>query len=202
MSFLLIVGEDDLCCALGERMAAYSLSGWNLKATSIAVGGVTKLKAKLPRYVQQSRYVQPVFCIADTDGKCPIECLKDLYSDDLGDRMILRLAETEAESWVLADREGFADAFCVSTARVPVDVDSLADPKQVVLTLAAKSKARRIRDEVVSVSDRNKRGSGYNLHLCSFVRTSWNVEVARSTSSSLDRACAALEALRARVNAA
>ena len=43
MTQILVVGEDALCCALGERLVAACLPGWKLAQTSIDTKGVTKL---------------------------------------------------------------------------------------------------------------------------------------------------------------
>lgn len=68
MPRLLVIGEDLLCCALGERIVEQCLPGWTLASPPINTGGITKLRVALPRYAMQARHVQPVFCLADTDG--------------------------------------------------------------------------------------------------------------------------------------
>ena len=70
MKRILVVGEDALCCALGEKLVAAALPGWSLAGPAIDTKGVTKLIPALPRYSEQAQFVQPVLCIADTDGQC------------------------------------------------------------------------------------------------------------------------------------
>jgi hypothetical protein len=109
------------------------------------------------------------------------------------DTFFLRLAVPESESWVLADRERAASFFGVSIAQIAAQPEALPDPKREVLRLARKSSVRRVREEVVSQVDINKQGSGYNVHLCDFVRSAWRVNRAAERSPSLARAVRKLE---------
>lgn len=196
MRRVLVVGEDALCCALGERLVSTCLQGWQLAQTPIDTKGVTKLAAALPRYLEQARHVQPVLCIADTDGRCVAELLSQwLPRPDA--RLVLRLAVREAESWVLADREGFAETLAVPLNKLPQAPDEESDPKRLILTLVRRSKKRLLRQEMVSPDDPSKPGSGYNLHLCAFVHQHWNARHAAQRSPSLARALRRLETLGA-----
>lgn len=192
---LLVVGEDRLCCTLAERIATHALPRWTLSLPPIDTGGVTKLRTALPRYAEQARHVQPVFCLADTDGLCAVEWLRQWRPARMPHALILRLAVNEAESWVLADRNEFTRHMRVPAGKIPLGVDQLPDPKALVLQLVGKSKSRLFRTEMVSATDPLKQGTGYNLHLCDFVRKHWNADRARELSPSLDRAIRSLQAL-------
>jgi hypothetical protein len=194
MSRILVVGEDALCCALGERLVAACLPGWQLAQTSIDTKGVTKLQPSLPRYLDLARNLHPVLCIADTDGQCAVEWL-GRWLPQAHDSLVMRLAITEAESWVLADRQGFAQTLEVPLNKLPQCPDEESDPKRLILTLVKKSKIRLFRDEVVSSNDPSKPGTGYNLHLGAFVRSRWNARRAAQHSPSLARAVNRLERL-------
>lgn len=185
---MLVVGEDDLSCALGQQLLAQVLPEWTLSRAPINTGGVTKLIPKLRSYLEQSIHIQPVLCIADTDQVCPIQWLKDWLPVGAPDTFFLRLAVPESESWVLADRQGASEFFKVSTAQIPADPELLRDPKREVLRLAKRSKVRLLREEMVSTADVHKQGSGYNIHLSAFVRANWQARRASARSSSLNRA--------------
>lgn len=195
MPTVLVVGEDAPCCAFGERLVLDCLPGWQKPLPSIDTRGVTKLRAALPRYCDQARYVQPVVCIADSDGQCPVALLRDWLPHGVPDRFILRLAVSEAESWAMADAVAFADAYQVPANKIPSSQDEASDPKAVLLSLAKRSKSRAIRDEVVSSTDLSKPGTGYNLHLCRFIRQYWRPLEAVARSPSLQRAVAKLNSL-------
>lgn len=192
---MLVVGEDALCCVLGERLIAATLPTWRLAGPSIDKKGVTKLVPDLCRYVDQARHVQPVLCIADTDGRCALELLNSWRPNHAPESFVLRLAVVEAESWLLADRQGFAAAFQVPVNKLPHTSDDIDDPKRLVLSLVARSKKRLFRNEVVSRNGPSKPGTGYNVHLCAFVRTRWSALRARQASRSLDRALNRLQTL-------
>lgn len=194
MKQVLIVGEDSLSCALGERLVDSVMPGWSLATPTINTKGVTKLMARIPRYIKQARYVQPVVCVADTDGQCVKCMLAKCGLASPPDTFHLRLAVTEAESWVLADRNCFARHFGVSLNKIPPYVDNIQDPKSLLLTLVAKSSVKLYRNEMVSPQDPTRPGSGYNLHLCAFVRDAWSAQRARTASSSLKRSLARLDA--------
>lgn len=197
MSSLVLVGEDDLCCALGERLIEQALPGWTLAVEPINKRGVTKLKADLPRYMQQALHVRPVLCVADTDGGCAVTLRRQWLPAATPQNFLLRLAVTESEAWAMADRSAFASALGVSVASVPRNPETLPDAKREVLRLAARSSKRRVREEMLSLQDLSKPGTGYNKHLCAFVRQGWRAAVARDASESLNRALLALERLSA-----
>lgn len=158
--------------------------------------GVTRLISALPRYCAQAMHVRPVVCIADSDGRCVVDLLRTWLPRGMPENFVLRLAVAEAESWVLADHEGFSSAFSVPANALPRQPDDEPDPKAIVLTLAHRSRVRGIREEVVSQIDRNRQGSGYNQHLRAFVAQSWDVGRAAQRSPSLARAVQRLQAWR------
>ncbi len=187
MKRLLVVGEDELSCSLGQQLVTQVLPAWTLSRDPINKRGVTKLIPELHRFVEQARF-QPVLCIADTDRMCPVQWLKKWSPKVMHQHFFLRLAVPEAESWVLADRQGVSEYFKISAAQIKADPEQLDDPKREVLRLAMKSKVRRLREEMVSTTDITKTGSGYNVHLSALVRQSWQAMRASERSSSLERA--------------
>ena len=197
MNSILVIGEDSLCCALGERLVKTFLpNSWKI-THNIDTGGVTVLWEKIKKYHEVAQNLYPVLCIADTDNECVRNILHDHLPQPCNAQFLFRLAVTEAESWLLADQKGFAQAFSVSLDKLPRKPDSEPDPKFLILTLAVKSKNRAVRTEIVKKEGgRLKRGPGYNMNLCSFVRKNWDVHVAAQNSPSLARAIRRLKTLR------
>lgn len=187
MSLIVVVGEDALCCVLGERLVRECLPRWQLAGRPIDTGGVSRLRASLPRYANVAQHLHPVLCVADTDGRCAAELVR-AWLPESAQRLVLRLAVPEAESWTMADSEGFATALGVPPGKVPREPDRVNDAKAEVLGLARRSRIRAIRSEVVSALDPERPGSGYNLHLCRFVREAWRMPAAVERSPSLRRA--------------
>ncbi len=197
MKSILIIGEDALCCQLAQRLVTCYLPDWSLAGPPIDKRGITKLLPHLNRFAEQARYVQPVFCLSDTDGRCALEMLHNHMPAQAPQEFLWRLAVVEAESWVLADRNAFAEFFRVPMNRIPQQSDAISDPKRLILDLMRQSKERRYREEMVSQHDPTKTGTGYNQHLCSFIRDNWRPEAAKEGSGSLRRAIAALLRLSA-----
>lgn len=196
MDQMYVIGEDAVSCALGACLVTKVL-GMRLAQPAIDTGGVTKLQSNLHRYFGLAN-LAPVLCIADTDGGCAVQLLQRWLPAKPPSGFFLRLAIPEAESWLLADREGMSIFFGVAQAKVPPRPDALIDPKREVLKIALRSKRRIFRQEMVSPSDQTKQGAGYNLHLCDFVARHWDPERSLPNSPSLARAVQRLEHLRQR----
>lgn len=188
MKQILVIGEDQLTCALGEQLVSELLPGWALPLPPINKKGITKLIPEIPRFVQQAKHMQPVLCIADTDGKCPKEQISAWLPHSVPKSFLFRLAVAEAESWLIADRRALSDYFGIPEKHVSKTPDEEIDPKRHLLSLARKSTNRVLRLEVVSQTDSSKQGSGYNPHLCHFVKMHWLAKRAADNSPSLARA--------------
>ena len=201
MSCIRIVGEDALCCALGERLVTQVLPDWQLSGQSINTHGISKLVPNLTRYAQQAKHVQPVLCIADTDHQCPVELIQAWVPQGAPGRFVVRLAVSEAESWVLADREGAAEFFGIAMKHVPAQPEAEPDAKRSVLKLARMSTKRQLRQEMVSPSNIDRPGSGYVIHLCSLVMAMWRSDRAAERSGSLQRAIHRISALNGEAQA-
>lgn len=193
MKRILVVGEDPLTCALGEQLVRELLPSWIMPTAPINKKGITKLVPEFPRFIEQAKYVQPVLCIADSDGKCVKELLANWLPKALPNEFCLRLAVTEAESWLIADRKPMADFFGIPEKIVSKTPDEEPDAKRHLLNLARKSKTRDLRLEMISQSDGNKQGNGYNPHPCRFVKTYWSAQRAAQYSPSLARALLRVE---------
>lgn len=188
---LTLVGEDALCCQLGVSLVAHALPGWRISPLPIEKGGVTRLVADLPRLSQAARHGLPVLCIADSDRDCPVEWMKRwLVVRDRHERFLLRLAVTEAESWLLADHAAMKARFRTPLHQLPQAPDDLVDPKAALLHLVQRHAPAAIRREMVSLDRAGQplRASGYAVHLKEFTASAWQPERAAGRSPSLRRA--------------
>lgn len=168
-------------------MVQQALPGWSLARPPVNTGGITKFLRALGRYAQQAQHVQPVLCVADTDRRCAFHLRNQWMPVNSTPDFLLRFAVSEAESWLLADREAIALFFGIAEANIPRNPDSLNDPKLEILRLARRSSGL-LRREMISPLDLQKPGSGYNVHLQQFARENWRPAVARFHSDSLNRA--------------
>jgi len=112
--------------------------------------------------------------------------------------MYLRAAVRAVESWLMADAERFADFIGVSRSLMPRDPEGLADPKQAVIGLAARSRWREVREDLVP-----RQGSGrsegelYVSRMIGFVREHWRSRVAAQAADSLGRCLQRLDGMAA-----
>ena len=171
------------------------MDGWVMAQAPINSNGITKLLPAVPRYLQQSKFVQPVLCVADVDNNCAKQVVQSLFPNGCPDTFLFRLAVREAESWVMADRDGLAHFLSVPKAKVPHRPDELENAKRELLKLARSSRNKLIRQDMISPSNSYRSGSGYNVQLRNFVVGSWEVGRAAQNSPSLSRAVARLQSL-------
>ncbi|MDH0897681.1 MULTISPECIES: hypothetical protein [unclassified Pseudomonas] len=194
MSQMYVIGEDALSCALGTRLVT-ALMGWSLAQPAVNTKGGTYLIKAMPRYTGLA-HIHPVLCLMDTDRGCAVELRQKWLPATAPSNFLLRLAVTESESWMMADREALAAFFDVAVRLIPDNPDEEADAKRTVLNLARRSRHRRIRQEVVSPLDASKPGTGYNVHLCEFINLHWHPQQAAQCSPSLARAIQRLTELK------
>lgn len=196
MKQLVLVGEDSLCCALGARLMAHALPDWTLALEPLDTQGVTKLIRQLDRYVKVAKHGPAVLCVADTDGKCPVEWLAKWLPKRVPDRFVMRLAVTEAEAWLLADHQGMQGHFGIPAGKLPREPDECLDPKADLLRLLWRHAPRELKQDMVQGQVNPLRcGTGYNVNLRSFVAQRWNPEHAAQRSASLQRAVSRIRQL-------
>lgn len=133
----------------------------------------------------------PVLVLVDLDRPepCPADLIRHLLPIPHAPRLLFRVAVMEIESWVMADRKRFAGFLGVAEDLVPVDPDAEAQPKELIVSLAKKSKLKEIRNDLVpATGDTRIVGPAYNPLLTAFVETTWRLGAAASISPSLHKA--------------
>ncbi len=147
-------------------------------------------------YNEGARYGGLWFVLVDLD-RSP-ECAPELVAEALpepADSMCFRVAVREVEAWLLADRAGFARWAGVPASRIPLDVESIARPKEQLVDIVRRSYRRERRDAIVPrPGSRRTEARDYSDTLAEFVATDWDVEAAASAAPSLARAIRCLRA--------
>ena len=69
---------------------------------------------------------------------------------------MFRAAVMEVESWVMADRAGFAAFLSIPLHHIPSPTDDILNPKEFLVSLAKRSQKKRV-TRSVSASTRGKR---------------------------------------------
>ena len=101
--------------------------------------------------------------------------------------MIFRVACHEVESWIIADKTGFANFLEISDVNFPDTPDQLTDPKQYLFNVI-RSKCRKKKYLDMLPQKNQKVGLEYDSMLTDFVNSKWNIEKAMMRSPSLRRA--------------
>lgn len=196
MNSLFVVGEDRLCCALGAKLVQVLLPDWDLAIPPINKRGVTKLIPDLPRFCKLAQSGRPVLCIADVDRGCAVLLLQRWLPQGKPSLMLLRLAVSEAESWLLADHEGLQQLIAVPKHKMPQEPEKLVDAKQNFLAMINRYGSKIVRREMVIKGAAHLiSGTGYNDHLEQFVQEHWQPQRAAIRSPSLQRAIERIAAL-------
>lgn len=134
----------------------------------------------------------PIIALADLDRQPPTPCaerLNWLNGAPLSSYFLLRFAVLEVESWLLADHASISQFLAVPPALIPRNVETLDDPKRVLINLARRSRNRSIREALVpDERTRATVGPTYNHELMKFVAQSWKPTAAAEECESLRRA--------------
>jgi hypothetical protein len=199
---LSIVTEDRLSDAVIRRVTREISSDFTITASFPDLGrrfsspGSSYIEQNIAGFNQAARH-RPFLVLLDLDRReCAPSYRYQLLPDGGARYMILRIAVTEVESWILADRRGFSHHFSVSIDRVPREPDVLSDAKNELFKIVRNSGSRRLREAVLPESPTAGHGPDYNGALIRFLYQDWNLSRARAASNSLARACRALEIFR------
>jgi hypothetical protein len=182
-----LVAEDDLSLAVVER--AVSSSGRHFEVVRRFVErGFGNIKRSVVKY-RQASHVIPHVVLTDLDQEaCPAMLRKKWGAVDLPDTVLFCVAVRETESWLLADRSGFAKFAGVASAKMPAAPEDLPDPKAMLMSLVRRSRNRRLATELLPAQGSAARiGPLYNQRLGQFVRTDWDLDVAARVCPSLQR---------------
>jgi hypothetical protein len=133
---------------------------------------------------------KPFIVLTDLDdAPCPAHLLAAWLTSAPSPNLIFRVAVREVESWLLADRQNFAEFLRIAERHMPHNPDAIPDPKAALIALARGSRLKDIRDSLLPrAGSTAKQGPGYNECLGTFVRKNWDVNVASAQSPSLARA--------------
>lgn len=188
-----LVVEDALSLAVMQRMLSFTGRGYFVKMPLIT-RGAGAIKKSIAKYCQAS-HVLPHVVLTDLDQvDCPSALRAQWGILQLPRTMLFRVAVREVESWILADRVGFATFAGVPVSKVTQDPESLRDPKQELVNLVRRSRKKRLAIELVpAVGSSVSIGPLYNERLGAFARNEWDIGAAMLNAPSLKRTVTRLE---------
>lgn len=190
MPLVIYCVEDPLSRSILERLfEEYCSRNIISKEILEKEGGIGKIEKKenFQKLFECARR-DPVLILIDLDNcKCPPTCRrywiqKIWKKEKLPEKMFLCIAEVEAESWVLADRENFSEFVGIKKREIPRDVEN--HRKEDLLDLIKKSKKPDIKRILPQSNERV--GSFYNPVLGEFIKEKWDPNLASKNSPSLE----------------
>ena len=175
---------------LSDAVATKILETFGIKIVKrIGFQGKSDLERKTPEFNRAANGIT-VFMLTDLDSPrdCPPGLIRSWIKGPINPRFFFRVAVMEVESWVMADRIGFAAFLSVPSYRIPSPTDDILNPKEFLLSIARRSKKKTVREALVPAQGATLSvGSEYNTLLSEFVQDHWNLERAASVSPSLKR---------------
>ena len=164
--------------------------------------GKRDLRQRLPGY-NRAAALAPWLVLVDlnADASCAPP-LKANWLPTPASLMCFRVAVRESEAWLFADRERIAGFLRVARNKVPQDPEALADPKLEMVNLAARSRAREIREDMVPRPGSGRSvGPAHTSRLIEFASDAangWRPQIGAQVSESLSRCITRLRALTGR----
>jgi hypothetical protein len=161
--------------------------------------GKEALKARLLGYNRAAQYWSWLVLVdLDQEADCAPPLRQRLLPDP-APRMCFRIAVHAVEAWLLADRERLGRYLAVPPARLAANPETIANPKQFLVQLAARSRSREVKRDMVPTPESGRRvGPGYTGRLVQYVidtQRGWRPEVAAGLCDSLGRTIRCLRSL-------
>ncbi|NSL86156.1 hypothetical protein ECE50_004905 [Chitinophaga sp. Mgbs1] len=184
-----IVGEDAVTRAIIKRLIKEYRPDIHIGAELPIRGGEIKRQSLI-----FNKLNEPVFILTDQDdAHCPPMMISAWFGTQIINKfMNFRIATTEAEVWLMADREGFAKWLRIDKNDIPkarpvnrrtgyIELPFPIKPSLYLMkVLAAKSKNLDLMDQLMP-KELARKGPAYNTALVPFIENKWTPEVARKT---------------------
>ncbi len=178
--------------AVARRLLSYA--GANAADFHVK-GGRTRVLAKINGYNHAAQYA-PWMVLVDLDNDPCVCTFVRTHLPKPAKLMCFRVAVKETEAWLLADRQRIAQFLGVSAGRIPLNPDSVPNPKRSMVELAKLSRKYDIRKDMVPRPESGREvGPAYTSRLIEFAHRHWRPEVALHSSDSLNRCVLALRRL-------
>ena len=192
MRAIALATEDELSEAIGLRLIAES-PFHEADVLPLRRNGSGYLKSKVESWRQLAGQ-QVVLLLTDLDQiDCPVALRNEwLGTRPVSDRLLLRIAVREIESWVLADHDAMRKLIG-DRGKLPPAPDELGDPKAFLLNMVRKYAPRDVKQDLLAERGAMaSQGLGYNRRLVAWVKSDWSPDRAAARSPSLLRARQAL----------
>ena len=136
--------------------------------------GKNNLKENVLRYNQAARFGRWVILVdLNNDAECPPPFIAS-WLPNPNRNLQLRIAVRAVETWLLADRNEIARFLRVPVHRIPAQPENEVKPKAALISIARRSRNKRIREDIVPLEGSTARvGPAYTSRLSEFVENYW-----------------------------
>jgi len=191
-----ISAEDEVTMAIVERLVKTYRPDFQIGEKRPIRG--SQLQQYAPIF---NRAETPMIMLTDLDlCPCPPQLIKDWFKDDvLNPNLVFRVAVAEAETWLMADREGLSRWLGIQPDFIPKSkvIDSKKQIDELtfsykpslflMMELASKSPKTDLKNALIPLKGA-KKGPGYNGVMLPFIKSIWDPEEASKNSYSLRKA--------------
>lgn len=191
-----IVGEDQVTQAIIERLINDYRTDLSINNRLPVRGGQIQMLAPKLNLLNS-----PIFLLTDLDNyQCPPTLLKDwLNNQAISPKLLFRIAKDEAETWLMADREGFSNwlGTDINLIPEPITIDRKTNAREIIfpykpslfmmMNIAVNSSKKELKEYLTPIKGA-KKGPAYNSAILPFIKNLWNIENAALNSESLARA--------------
>ena len=195
-------GEDDVTRYIARKLANDISREMKIEDVFTQDVGIRErgaaIKNKLQQIVRLGKK-NPVVFVFDSDGDCVVDILKQACPDGWADSFCaLNIAIDEGESWLLADKIGFAKYFGVNIEDIDFaqEVGEVTYPYKTSLyimrNIISKSTKKEIKENM-SCTEKGKKPATYNMFWKEYIDNVWNMNEAKRFSNSLLRAIKRVE---------
>jgi len=161
-------------------------------------GGYSALEKKCPAFLNMAKGGLYTVSLTDLDTRACAGALirqwfaiPDAQPIILPKQVVFRVAIREVESWIIADRDAWAEYIEIAASNFANAPDDLPDPKLHLLNVIRKKGRKKYHKDMLPTGTASI-GPGYNDVLCEFVQQQWSPVRASGHSPSLTRAINAL----------
>jgi len=153
--------------------------------------GKAYLRQHITRYNIAARHnAWAILIDLDNEAACAPTLREKLLASPTP-RMCFRIAVRAVETWLLADRQRFAQFLSIPVSRIPPVLEAVDDPKLLLVNLARHSRKRAMREDMVPRQRSGRKvGPAYASRLMEFAENTTigrRPDVAAAESDSLQR---------------
>lgn len=185
---VVLVYEDGLSEAILRKLLEHTGRPFSIDRL-IPCYGFGNIKRDIPIFLNAAKAVAHIVLTDLDQHACAPALIQSWGLSHRPKELLFRVAVREVEAWLLADAQGLSKFLQVPANKLPTAPESLPDPKGALISIARKSKSRRLRQEMTpAAGSRVAIGPLYNEHLIRFVRDAWSVSDSLLAAPSLARA--------------